>query len=176
MPKVAAGQRCWPIGQYRADSSSGPRPTCLMTGGSGTPEDAGRSGRRARPSPRRERIALGKRELAKPVPPNFTSPLRCHHAAREDRLGGNTRLPSIYNSGRICLKRFALAPGRKRPKAENPALLLVLRSEQSPQFFRRKQGIALGEAHPCGIEIALREMRPADCIIVVLDARVFFRT
>jgi len=38
------------------------------------------------------------------------------------------------------------------------------------QFRRAKEGVAVGKAHPFGIEIAFRKMGPTDLVIVPLMA------
>jgi hypothetical protein len=65
-----------------------------------------------------------------------------------------------------------LRPGRVRPIAKQSALRFILRTDLRSQRRGREERIALREAHFVRWKVALREMSPADLVVIILDVGV----
>ncbi len=70
----------------------------------------------------------------------------------------------------FCLNLF---PGRIWAITKQLALRLVFEADDLGEFWRRKQGVAFGEAHLFRTEIASRKVFAADRIVIFLYGGVF---
>src|SRR5437660_11175582 len=78
------------------------------------------------------------------------------------RRRGSQQVPDFLE---FCLNLF---PGRIWSMTKQLALCLVFEADDLGEFWRRKQGVAFGEAHPFRIEIASRKVFAADRIVIFL--------
>src|SRR5258708_7194764 len=126
---------------------------CSFSIGESLPD--GRDGRLGTPA------AAGRTE------PDWRSRTRPEMRSTDFNNGRSQQVPDFLEP---CLNLF---PRRIRAITEQFALPLVFDSDDLAQFRQRKQGVAFGEGHPLGLEIASPKIFAADRVVILLYGGLF---